>query len=50
MGLTSFLAILLNGDFGYNLTESLLMQMPPGAIVVVGCIILLIVGNSLHQD
>lgn len=44
-GLTSFLAILLNGDFGYNLTESLLMQMPPGAIAVVGCIILAYCGK-----
>lgn len=36
--LGSFRTILFNDDFGYSRTESLLMQMPLGAIEIVGCI------------
>ncbi|RCK64386.1 Allantoate permease [Candida viswanathii] len=39
-GLTSFSTILLNEDFGYSASESLLMQMPQGAVEIVGCVFL----------
>ncbi|CUM64369.1 uncharacterized protein PRCAT00001971001 [Priceomyces carsonii] len=35
--LTNFGSILLSEDFGYSATESLLMNMPTGAVEVVGC-------------
>ena len=37
--LTNFGSILLNSDFGYNLKESLYMNMPTGAVEFVGCIL-----------
>ncbi|ANZ73764.1 BA75_01250T0 [Komagataella pastoris] len=39
-GLTNFSAILLSEDFGYSKTTTLLMNMPTGAVEVVGCIAL----------
>ncbi|EER33709.1 hypothetical protein CTRG_02527 [Candida tropicalis MYA-3404] len=39
-GLTSFSTILLNEDFGYSPSESLLMQMPQGAVEICGCVLL----------
>ncbi|RCK65616.1 Allantoate permease [Candida viswanathii] len=39
-GLTSFGTILLNEDFGYAADESLLMQMPQGAVEIVVCVAL----------
>ncbi|KGU12792.1 D-galactonate transporter [Candida albicans L26] len=39
-GLTSFGTILLNEDFGYTPSKSLLMQMPQGAVEIVGCVLL----------
>lgn len=39
-GLTNFGSILLTTDFGYSSTESLLMNMPGGAVEVGGCILL----------
>lgn len=39
-GLTSFGTILLNEDFGYSPGQSLLMQMPQGAVEIVGCVLL----------
>lgn len=38
-GLTNFSSILLNESFGYSATDSLLMNMPTGAVEVVGCIL-----------
>lgn len=38
--LTNFASILLNSDFGYTAKESLLMNMPTGAVEFVGCITL----------
>ncbi len=37
-GMTNFGSILLNEDFGYSSEESLLMNLPSGAIDIVGCI------------
>lgn len=37
--LTNFGSILLNSDFGYSPRESLLMNMPCGAVEFVGCIL-----------
>ena len=39
-GLTSFGTILLNEDFGYTPSKSLLIQMPQGAVEIVGCVCL----------
>ncbi|CAK9436365.1 uncharacterized protein LODBEIA_P09230 [Lodderomyces beijingensis] len=36
-GITSFGTILLKEDFGYSTADSLLMQMPQGAVEIVGC-------------
>ena len=38
-GLTSFGTILLNEDFGYTPSKSLLIQMPQGAVEIVGCVL-----------
>lgn len=37
--LTNFSSILLNDDFGYTTTQTMLMGMPAGAVEVVGCIL-----------
>lgn len=37
-GLTNFGSILLTESFGYGVGKSLLMQMAPGAVEIVGCI------------
>lgn len=39
-GLTNFSSILLNESFNFSRTDSLLMNMPTGAVEVVGCILL----------
>ncbi|CCK70061.1 allantoate permease family MFS transporter KNAG_0D03140 [Huiozyma naganishii CBS 8797] len=36
-GISNFLSILMNGDFGYSSSESLLMSLPTGAVEFVGC-------------
>lgn len=36
-GITSFMSILLNTNFGYSAKDSLLMTMPTGAVEFVGC-------------
>ncbi|EDK45822.1 conserved hypothetical protein [Lodderomyces elongisporus NRRL YB-4239] len=36
-GITSFSSILLNEDFGFSTSKALLMNMPMGAIEIVGC-------------
>lgn len=38
-GITSFGAILLNEDFGYSTSKSLLMNMPQGMVEIVGCVL-----------
>ncbi|KAI5960525.1 DAL5 [Candida theae] len=38
-GITSFGTILLNEQFGYTTSQSLLMQMPSGAVEIVGCVL-----------
>lgn len=38
-GITNFGSILLNEDLGYSPSKSLLMQMPTGAVEIVGCIL-----------
>ena len=39
-GLTNFSGILLYEDFQYSEAKSLLMQMPQGAVEIVGCVLL----------
>ena len=36
-GISSFMSILLNSDFGYSSKETLLMGLPTGAVELVGC-------------
>lgn len=36
-GVTNFMAILLHSDFGYSTKDTFLMNMPIGAIEIVGC-------------
>lgn len=36
-GISNFMAILLNSDFGYSTKDSFLMNMPTGAVELVGC-------------
>ena len=36
-GISNFLSILLQGDFGYSAKDSLLMGLPSGAVEFVGC-------------
>lgn len=38
-GVTSFGSILLNEQFGYDTADSLLMDLPSGAIEIVGCVL-----------
>ncbi len=45
--LTNFSSILLNTDFGYDEYDSLLMNMPAGAVEFVGCILIVAIGMKL---
>lgn len=48
-GVTNFGGILLNEKFNYSVTESLLYQMPPGAIEFVGCPLLAFIAQRLNS-
>ena len=58
-GLTNFSGILLYEDFQYSEAKSLLMQMPQGAVEIVGCVLLAwcsrihfisIIDDSFHNE
>ncbi|CAK7896337.1 allantoate permease [[Candida] anglica] len=48
-GMTNFGNILLTSDLGYTAKQSLLMQMPSGAVEIVGCIGLAYISTFVHS-
>ncbi|KAG5417582.1 DAL5 [Candida metapsilosis] len=48
-GVTTFGTVLMNEQFGYDAAQSLLMQLPSGAIEIVGCVLFAWLSKFIHS-